>query len=143
MYRRKITVGEGRRMNVRCLKASSPLYLYLLLSLLPLSLSSLSLLPPSLYLISPFPPPSLYLISPFSIPSSLPLSIFSLPPYLHFLLCLLRGSEEVMSITQDSMRNRIMTLNLLASGGAFAMSAGTMVTGIFGMKRRSVWEEER
>lgn len=38
-----------------------------------------------------------------------------------------------MSITQDSMRNRIMTLNLFASGGAFAMSASTMVTGIFGV----------
>jgi uncharacterized membrane protein YciS (DUF1049 family) len=44
-----------------------------------------------------------------------------------------RASEEVMSITQDSARNRIITLNLFASSGAFAMSTGTMVTGLFGI----------
>eukprot|EP00048_Salpingoeca_helianthica_P018288 m.241483 g.241483 ORF g.241483 m.241483 type:complete len:532 (+) comp24454_c0_seq1:19-1614(+) len=49
------------------------------------------------------------------------------------LLSTIRASEEVMSITQDSARNRIITLNLFASSGAFAMSTGTMVTGLFGM----------
>eukprot|EP00047_Mylnosiga_fluctuans_P019400 m.82186 g.82186 ORF g.82186 m.82186 type:complete len:551 (-) comp8108_c0_seq2:173-1825(-) len=49
------------------------------------------------------------------------------------LLTTIRGTEEVMSITQDTMRNRIITLNLIVAGGAFAMSASTMITGIFGM----------
>lgn len=44
----------------------------------------------------------------------------------------LRGSEEILSMAQDLSRNRIITLNLLASTGAFIVASGSLVASVFG-----------
>eukprot|EP00053_Salpingoeca_punica_P017823 m.172407 g.172407 ORF g.172407 m.172407 type:complete len:625 (-) comp17295_c0_seq1:750-2624(-) len=45
----------------------------------------------------------------------------------------IKGSEEILSMAQDLSRNRIITLNLLASTGAFVVATGSMVASVFGM----------
>lgn len=45
----------------------------------------------------------------------------------------IRGSEEVLALTFDTTRNRVMYLNLFATSGALVVGTGAMIAGIFGM----------
>eukprot|EP00052_Salpingoeca_macrocollata_P027706 m.264352 g.264352 ORF g.264352 m.264352 type:complete len:499 (-) comp22772_c1_seq8:243-1739(-) len=45
----------------------------------------------------------------------------------------IKGTEEILAMTADYTRNRIMSLNLFAAAGAFIISTGALVTGAFGM----------
>lgn len=46
-------------------------------------------------------------------------------------------SEEYFRLTLDSQRNKIMKMNLLLTLGTFSTACGGVVTGVFGMVRKS------
>lgn len=56
-------------------------------------------------------------------------------PHLPAVTCYARrGSEEIIAMSQDLNRNRIITLNLFASAGAFVVGTGSLVGTVFGQQ---------
>ena len=45
----------------------------------------------------------------------------------------IRDAEEVLAITLDKARNRLIYLNLFVSTGGLVVGSGAMVAGLFGM----------
>lgn len=53
----------------------------------------------------------------------------------------IKSTQDFLSVTLDSVRNRMMQVELKLSIGAFSISVGTFIAGIFGMNLRSYMED--
>lgn len=51
------------------------------------------------------------------------------------------STQEFLNISLDSVRNRMMRLDIMLSMAAFALAVGTLIAGIFGMNLLSHFEE--
>jgi magnesium transporter len=55
----------------------------------------------------------------------------------------IKSTKEFLQITLDSVRNRMMYIELRLNIGVFALAVGTFIAGLFGMNLMSHMEEKK